>query len=82
MKNPLDKRNERGLTIYMSDTFTKKDLQEALKKAGLSWSYKAILKYERAGIISKPKTTAYLRLYSREEIDNIVKELRNYFDNK
>lgn len=64
--------------------FSKKYLLAALKKAGLPHSYKALLKYERMGVIPQPETAvgrgsmSKYRLYSQEEIDNIVQIMKDY----
>ena len=58
--------------------FTKRHLQQALKKAGLPSSYSTVLKYEQMKVIPKPahvisygKGKDY-RSYTQEEIDSIV----------
>ena len=64
--------------------YNKRHLLEALKNAGLPYSYKALLKYERAGVI--PQATRIegmgdgprARLYSKEDIDNIIARVKAY----
>lgn len=56
----------------------------ALKKAGLPWSYKAILKYERMGVIQRPANTIPqasrkgIRIYTSEEIKQIVQKMKEH----
>ena len=65
----------------MSNLYGKKDLQQALKKAKLPWSYKAILKYERLGVIPRPHSVISRlgskgdRVYTKEEMKEIVRKL-------
>ena len=62
----------------MQEVFSKKHLMEALKRAGLTWSYSSILRFERGGMIERPKSelgnNEYNgnRLYSQQEIEEIV----------
>ena len=68
----------------MSKLFSKKYLLVALKKAGLPYSYKALIKYERRGIIPQPESAVGFgsmkkwRLYTQEEIDEIVQKMTSY----
>lgn len=60
---------------------TKKDLQQALKDEGLTYGYKKILEWEREGVIPRPTNviqniSGETRLYSDEEIENIVDIVR------
>lgn len=63
--------------------FTKKDLLDRLYKEGFFSNAVSLWKYEKAGIIKKPKKYHTIknmgwevRLYTQEEIDNIVTELK------
>ena len=64
--------------------FTKRHLQEALKKHGLPSSYSTVLKYEEMGVIPKPaQVISYgkgkeYRSYMQEEIDEIVRLVKAY----
>lgn len=64
--------------------YTKKHLLETLTKEGLPSSYKSLMKYEKLGVV--PVKGGFLghgsarnwRLYTKEEIDNIVDRIREY----
>lgn len=66
--------------------FTKKHLFDALKEAGLPYSYKSLLKFERLGIIPTNNASGEVsgvnnwRLYTEKEIKEIVKKIRAYKD--
>lgn len=67
--------------------FTKVHLLEALKNAGLPSTYKALLKMESDGIISRGgKDVEVLdntdRFYTREEIKEIVLKIKAYKRNE
>lgn len=51
---------------------------EALKRAGVAWSYKSILHFEKIGLIDKPENPTGNRLYTQKEIDNIVAKVVAY----
>lgn len=64
--------------------FTKRHLQQALKKAGLPSSYSTVLKYEEMKVIPRPaqvisygKNKEY-RSYTQEEIDMIVDLVKSH----
>lgn len=61
--------------------YTKMHLLEALKKEGLPWSYKSLLKMERDGVIKRDENTMGIpnrsqRFYSEDEIKDIVNQVR------
>lgn len=61
------------------ELFTKIHLLEALEKAKLPHTYKALLNFERKGIIP----TAFnrlntQRLYTKQEIEDIVRKIKEY----
>jgi hypothetical protein len=63
--------------------YTKNELLEELKRNGLPSDYTTLLRYERSGIVSKPKNYIELperswRIYSASEIADIVKSVRRY----
>jgi len=60
-------------------TESKKQLLEALKKAGLPHSYPTLLEYEAKGIIPVPSlNTNGDRIYSENDIQEIVVKVREY----
>ena len=62
----------------MQDIYRKKDLMEALKKAGLPWSYKSILHFEEIGLFERSKNHTGNRLYTGQEIEEIVQKVAVY----
>ena len=68
----------------MQEVFSKKHLMEALERAGLPCSYKSILRFEKEGVIERSKSglgsSEYggNRVYSKEEIENIVQKIAAY----
>ena len=62
---------------------TKKHLMDALKEAGLPFSYTTIIHYENLGIIPKPKNPidydhVAWRTYTDQEIKVIVEKIKKY----
>lgn len=68
----------------MNDVFSKKYLLESLKRAGVPYSYKSLLLYEKKGIIPKPENAigfgrgSKWRLYRQDEINDIVARVVAY----
>jgi len=62
--------------------YTKRHLLEALKKAGLPYSYKTLLQYEKAGLIDRGGSEIDVknneRFYTEQEIKNTVEKIKNY----
>jgi len=64
--------------------FSKRHFLQALKKAGLPFSYPSLIKMEKEGLIDKPKnmqmiTNQEWRFYTAEEIkENIRKLIEGY----
>lgn len=57
--------------------FSKRHLLEALKKAKVPYTYKALLKFERDGVIPMPsRVDGRERYYTREQIEMIVEKVR------
>ena len=67
----------------MGQVYSKQYLLKALKKHGLPCSYQTLLEYEDKGIVSKPQSSLKFhngdwRMYTQEEIDNIVAQVSAY----
>jgi len=76
----------------MNPIFTKSHLLEALKKAhtqskknggpDIGYTYKSLLEYEKKGIIPRGGTEIEVssanRFYTRDEIDAIVRRVKDY----
>jgi membrane protein implicated in regulation of membrane protease activity len=65
----------------MEKLYPKRVLQKALKDAGLHFSYPTLLRYEKNGVINRPKGEVKYadrawRFYSQEEISTIVAIVR------
>ena len=63
--------------------FTKNELLDELKKNGLPCDYTTLLRYERRGIVPKPRnyiefTERRWRMYTAQEIAEIVGRVRQY----
>ena len=64
--------------------FSKQHLLAALEKEKLPHSYKSLLQLERKGVIPQPNNAIGLgntnrwRLYTKEEIEEIVQRMKNY----
>lgn len=71
----------------MTVIYTKKHLLKALAEAGLPYSYKSLIKYEKLGVI--PRETSHevagvshdMRFYHEEDIENIVAKIKEYKKN-
>lgn len=64
---------------------TRKDLLEVLKKEGLPYSYKSLLKYEQMGILPRPENSTgfgvsnrSMRIYTEQEIQDAVSKLKEH----
>ena len=72
----------------MQSILSKKHLMEALKRAGLPYSYNSILDFERKGVIPRPESELgnqeYKgnRVYNQEEIEQIVAKVSAYIRSK
>ena len=62
----------------MQDVYSKKDLMEALKRVGVPWSYRSILKYERLGVFERSDNPTGNRLYTKKDIEDIVAKVVAY----
>ncbi len=67
----------------MNKLYPKKILQKALEDANLPHSYPTLLRYEKKGLVKRPKgeihyTDRSWRLYSEEEIAEIVEIIKKH----
>lgn len=67
----------------MAQIYSKKHLLEALKKAGLPFTYASLLQYEKRGVVPQPKHAIGFgngrwRFYTMQEINENVKRIGNY----
>ena len=64
--------------------YTKKHLLDRLQQEGLPYSYKSLLKYEKAGVIPNDSRAdvegarSSMRFYTDQEIEQIVQNVKNY----
>lgn len=59
--------------------FSKRHLLEALKRAGVPYTYKVLLKYERDGIIPEPsRVDGRERFYTQEQIEEVIQRVLVY----
>lgn len=67
----------------MAEIFSKKHLLEALKRAGLPYTYASLLEYEKKGIVPKPQHAIGFgngrwRFYTMQEIKENVRRIAQY----
>ena len=56
------------------DVLFKKDLFEAIKAKGESLTYRTLLKYEKLGLVPRPKSKT--RVYAPEDVEIFVEAIR------
>jgi len=68
------------------EIYTKQDLYNALKEAGLPCSRPTVIRYEKLGLIAKNKTLKGWKkatvIYTEAEIKKSVERIKEYVHNK